>query len=207
MSCFLGLTSISTEDTDDFNEISRKLLAHCREAGDNGPFDKDALVAGIVGVAGSLLKSAGVLVPGAGLVVDLCRWVGERAKAVKEGQESAAKLDKEVVLASKNLRRRLGILEKCERAIATMVAKSETNADLDDAINDFHDLLPGTWATLTRAGQVSNMACKGRGVKKNLRLFFGAKTVSACVLTLEGCLHSTLRFMAIVKHRDRQRPT
>jgi len=124
------------------------------------------LISGILNAAGSLLNSSGVLVPGAGLVVDLCRWVGERVTLVKEGREAAAKLNEQVVLASKNLKRRICILEDCENALAQLQAHADI-ADLTDAVGDFHKLLPSTMAILTRAGQISNVvSSKGQGTKK-----------------------------------------
>ena len=175
------------EDITDFNQMSQKLLAHCRDA--DGPFD-NAVATKIIGeLACSLLKSAGVLVPGAGLVVDLCLWVGERVNAIKESQESAAKLGKEVVLASKNLQRRMGILKKCDRALVKSKAdtSSERDVDFEDAIADFYELLPGTWTTLTRAGQVvTKMPSQERGVMESLKLIFGAKTVSSSIVRNQG---------------------
>ena len=173
---------IPKDDVNDFRGLASKVLEHCHQAGDNGPFDKDMLMSGILNAAGSLLKSSGVLVPGAGLVVDLCRWVGERVKLVKEGKEAAAKLDKQVGLASKNLKRRIGILKGCERVLAQLQADVDSG-DLMNTVSDFHELLPDTLATLTRADQISNMAAaKGKGMKKNLQHFFGAKTVSQPLL-------------------------
>lgn len=173
-----GDDMISDEDVSDLQGLASKVLEHCHRAGDNGPFDKDELINSILNAAGSLLKSSGVLVPGAGLVVDLCRWVGERVKLVKEGKEAAGKLDKEVQRAYKNLNGRIGILKDCERALAQFAAEINVD-DFEDRVVDFHELLPDTMATLTRAGQVSNMAgTKGKGIKKTLRRFFGAKTVS-----------------------------
>lgn len=172
------------EDIRDYQELAQKALEYCDHAGDNGPFEKNMLIAGIMNAAGSLLKSSGVLVPGAGLVVDLCRWVGERAKLVKEGQEAASTLNNDVRLALKNLKRRITILEDCECALTRLETDRVQFEDLEDAVNDFHDILPETCATLTRAGQISTMAAtNGRGVKKILRHFFGAKTVSKAFLT------------------------
>lgn len=171
-----GSGPILDEDVRDF--LASKVREHCHHAGDNGPFDKELLISGILNAAGSLLKSSGLLVPGANLVVDLCHWVGERVTLVKEGKEAAAKLDKEVQRASKNLNGRIGILEDCQRALAQFAAENNVD-DFEDRVFDFHELLPDTMATLTRAGQVSNMAgAKGKGIKKTLRRFFGAKTVS-----------------------------
>ena len=146
------------------------------------------LLKSIAAMAGSIFASAGVLLPGATIAVDLCKWVAERAMLVRGNRQAAEKLQAGIATAGKNLKRHFRTLKACEQVLKKLAANAVLDeddvADFEEALEDLRVQLPAMWGTLTRAGQLSSIASRS-GSKKLLRQFCAAKNV--CWL---GCLFS-----------------
>ena len=83
---FASLDEASLLDPNEDLQDAAGLLKICKDLGSSslGPFDKLELVKQVTNITASIMESASMLMPGAGVVIDLCKWFGERYQVMKK---------------------------------------------------------------------------------------------------------------------------
>jgi hypothetical protein len=180
---------VAEEGANVAGKLHKAVMEECMGAMDDGFLDKTDLtntmmssIAGAVGgVAGSLLSSAGVLVPGASVVVDICKCVLARFKLLKKNQEAAKDLGDYLRVCRISFNANLKALTPYETFLQKMITNSvlddETVQDWKDSLDLVREYLPELWVVLVRAGRLTKINDE-KNWKKQLKTFCGAGNVS-----------------------------
>lgn len=148
---------------------------------DEGPFDKSQLTMHVLAAVGtSLVGSVGVLVPGAGVVVDLCKGFCERYLTMKQNVTEAESLQKQIHFGMKRFQDHVKrTLPNCEHIYSKMKdVQHQDLEDFEDILTDFGTQIREMLSILTRANQLLVIMDQS-SAKKRLKQFFNAKSASA----------------------------